>query len=605
MSKKIFMSKKTFVFLVSGLVVILGFSIALAAGPSLESGKNLTIPTGSTIIFSGSPIRYLDRTNYDGNAATATYATSAGTATSATSAGTANALAANGANCSAGYYPLGVDASGAAEGCTLAASGAVTGSGTANYVSKWTSSSAQGNGIIYDNGTNVGIGLTSSNYKFVVSDNVNGFAIQTSGTSPNAGIIRFGDNSGWKLHFGRSKESSAGAFNTGTTGVVMTIQDNGYVGIGTTAPNNLLGVYQLIDFNNTDFNTKLGYLAGNNIVTGAQYNTFVGNQAGTSASSGSTNAADANTAVGYLSFNNNTTGSSNSALGSRALNSNTTGYFNSGFGVSALEGNTTGNNNTAVGSSALASSQMTGSYDVAVGNSVLLGNSTGSYNSGFGASVLRSNSTGSSNTAIGYQSMTANLTGSNNTAVGYDSGRKDSSGSANETSSNSVYLGYDTRSSASGNTNEIVIGYSALGVGSNSVVLGNDSITTTMLKGNVGIGTGPSYKLHVAGNVGATSFVYTSDRSLKKNIKTLDSSLNKILQLRGVSFNWKKDNTPGIGLIAQEVEKVYPDLVSTGGDGIKAVQYGNLVAPLIEAIKEQQKKIDQLETRIAILEMSK
>lgn len=120
---------------------------------------------------------------------------------------------------------------------------------------------------------------------------------------------------------------------------------------------------------------------------------------------------------------------------------------------------------------------------------------------------------------------------------------------------------------------------------------------------NVGIGTTTpdTYKLRVAGQVAATGFIYDSDRNLKKNIKTLDHSLEKILALRGVSFTWRENDTNSIGVIAQEVEKVYPELVTTS-NGTKAVQYGNLVAPLIEAIKEQQARIEILERRISELE---
>jgi Chaperone of endosialidase len=128
-----------------------------------------------------------------------------------------------------------------------------------------------------------------------------------------------------------------------------------------------------------------------------------------------------------------------------------------------------------------------------------------------------------------------------------------------------------------------------------------------VFSGNVGIGTTNSsgtYKLEVNGAIGASAFSYTSDRSLKKNITTIESPLSKILKLRGVTFNWKKDNSPSVGLIAQEVEKVFPELV-TEGNGIKSVQYGNLVAPLIEAVKEQQKEIEGLNNRIKVLESNK
>lgn len=123
--------------------------------------------------------------------------------------------------------------------------------------------------------------------------------------------------------------------------------------------------------------------------------------------------------------------------------------------------------------------------------------------------------------------------------------------------------------------------------------------------GNVGIGAAsPTYKLQVAGNVGATAYFYTSDSRLKKDIVDLSpaASLANILRLQGVSFSWKSDNTPSVGLIAQDVERVYPELVHTDKTGIKSVEYGNLVGPLVEAIKAEQAEITALEARIAALE---
>ncbi len=121
--------------------------------------------------------------------------------------------------------------------------------------------------------------------------------------------------------------------------------------------------------------------------------------------------------------------------------------------------------------------------------------------------------------------------------------------------------------------------------------------------GNVGIGTiSPNEKLEVAGNVKAVAFLYSSDARLKENIQKIDSPLEKILKLNGVSFNWKNSGEKGIGLIAQNVEDVFPELVKTDNvSGIKSVGYGNLVAPLIEATKEQQKAIENLQKEIAVL----
>lgn len=105
------------------------------------------------------------------------------------------------------------------------------------------------------------------------------------------------------------------------------------------------------------------------------------------------------------------------------------------------------------------------------------------------------------------------------------------------------------------------------------------------------------------GDVIAKSFSNSSDLNLKKNIVPLSGQLEKISQLQGVSFDWKKDDKHNIGLIAQEVEKVYPDLVSTDKTtGLKSVQYGNLVAPLIEAVKELKTENNLLKVRLEKLE---
>lgn len=140
---------------------------------------------------------------------------------------------------------------------------------------------------------------------------------------------------------------------------------------------------------------------------------------------------------------------------------------------------------------------------------------------------------------------------------------------------------------------------------SGGLLLATSAATYGLLvqNGNVGIGLlTPGFKLEVAGSVGAGAFFYTSDRNLKKNVSPLNGSLSKILNLEGVSFTWKDTGAKSIGLVAQDVEKVYPELVHTNPQsGIKSVEYGNLVAPLIEAIKEQQKQIDALKAEIGAL----
>jgi hypothetical protein len=119
----------------------------------------------------------------------------------------------------------------------------------------------------------------------------------------------------------------------------------------------------------------------------------------------------------------------------------------------------------------------------------------------------------------------------------------------------------------------------------------------------VGIGTtNPTSKLHVIGGgnftgvVTATDFNSASDLSLKTNIQSISNPIDKILQINGVTFNWRESNKPSVGIIAQEIEKVFPELVN--GENPKTVNYNGLIGLLIEAIKEQQTEINNLKDKL-------
>lgn len=118
--------------------------------------------------------------------------------------------------------------------------------------------------------------------------------------------------------------------------------------------------------------------------------------------------------------------------------------------------------------------------------------------------------------------------------------------------------------------------------------------------GDIGIGVAsPGFKLDVNGTIRATADVVAySDIRVKENIKTIDNALNKVKNLRGVEYNRIDNTEKNIGVIAQEVEKILPEVVREDGEGMKSVAYGNITAILIEAIKEQQKQIDELKSII-------
>ena len=141
--------------------------------------------------------------------------------------------------------------------------------------------------------------------------------------------------------------------------------------------------------------------------------------------------------------------------------------------------------------------------------------------------------------------------------------------------------------------------------------LAQGNIVTTA---NVHIGGAgnPAQELQVTGDIVVTGNItayYSSDISLKDNIRPIESAIFKVKQIRGVTFDWNEKSNElqqekghDVGLIAQEVEKVLPEVVQIREDGIKAIQYEKVVPLLVEAIKEQQTTIESLESRIKLLE---
>jgi hypothetical protein len=125
-------------------------------------------------------------------------------------------------------------------------------------------------------------------------------------------------------------------------------------------------------------------------------------------------------------------------------------------------------------------------------------------------------------------------------------------------------------------------------------IYGTATIDTSVVVGS-GV-TITTNGINVVGVITATDFNSASDLSLKTNIQSISNPIDKILQINGVTFNWRENNKPSVGIIAQEIEKVFPELVN--GENPKTVNYNGLIGLLIEAIKEQQTEINNLKDKL-------
>ena len=177
-----------------------------------------------------------------------------------------------------------------------------------------------------------------------------------------------------------------------------------------------------------------------------------------------------NTAIGYSAMASNSDGEQNVAIGSEALLSNTTGDQNVAIGDDSLRANTTGEMNTAVGKNTLLSNT-TGSNNIAIGRLTLDSNTIGDRNVAIGNQTLGDNISGEHNIGLGYDALTNVQSGDGNIGIGYEAGNNITTGTG------SIMIGSVTRSSAVTSSNEIVIGYNTTGNGSNTVTIGNSSIT--------------------------------------------------------------------------------------------------------------------------------
>ncbi len=525
---------------------------------------------------------------------------------------------------------------------------------------------------------NTFIGNEAGEYNTIGDYNV--FIGHQSGNTDTASFNTF---IGYKTGF----NNLSGRYN-----VYLGYESGWYSGYGTTSDpsNNTFIGYQTGKYNQTgQFNTYIGYQAGYSQATSpwgsGNNNVYLGYKSGF----GNTSGYD-NIFLGSIAGQLNTSGHDNVFLGNTAGNGNLTGYYNVYIGSDAGKVATNANYNAFIGYQA-GLSTTTGGFNAMVGYEAGAANTTGVNNSYLGYSAGLT-STGTHNTYIGAESGYNSGAGDHNVYLGTSTGRE-ATGDYNvfigygagfsKAGSNKLCIAnsfswvddYSTRSLIYGEFDTKKLRFNAnVGVNvdnstfklyvlddvasnDNPAIWGQHNITPYYgigVKGSggyygvygeaTGVGSGTrfgvygyasggatNYAGYFVGNVTVTgTFTNPSDRNLKNNIIPLSGSLKKVLNLQGVTFEWKseselsglrkksnsdskeKDNNQfnfpkgtQIGVIAQDVEKVLPELVQTDGDGLKSVDYIKMVPVLIEAIKEQQKLIDKLTEEVEILKSKK
>jgi hypothetical protein len=304
-----------------------------------------------------------------------------------------------------------------------------------------------------------------------------------------------------------------------------------------------------------------------------------------------------NTAVGFFSLRTDTTGQFNTAIGAGTLLANTADE-NTATGAGALLSNTVANGNTANGAFALFSNT-TGIDNTAIGDRALFKNTTANGNTADGTFALFNNTTGADNTAIGDVALVASTTGLSNTAIGV------AALGSNTTGSNNIALGFDAGLNLTTGSNNIDIGNSGDAGESNVIRIGTQGTQAfTIIAGisNDMQGIGTPVIVTKDGYLG----VQGSSKRFKDDIKPTDKASEALLALRPVTFRYKKEIDPAgtsqFGLIAEEVEKVNPDLVVRDKQGKPyTVRYDQVNAMLLNEFLKEHRKVEKLEATVADL----
>jgi len=426
--------------------------------------------------------------------------------------------------------------------------------------------------------------------------------------------------------------NTTGGYNTGVGWGVLFFNIDGHdnTGVGDQVMNNGTGSYNtgvgswaMVGLNETatgSYNTATGY-AALELYTSGISNTAAGAYALQNDSSGSSN-----TAIGHAALLANSTASNNTAVGDTSLENNTTGGSNTASGAAALFSNTSGGSNTATGFNAL-DKNTTGSFNVASGRGALFSNTTASNNTATGYQALNLNTTGTNNSATGMQPLFKNKTGSNNTATGTfalqsNTGNNNTADGENAlehntTGLNNTAVGNGALVNNTSGGSNIALGASAglfVTTGSSNIDIGSSaaaesnttrigtSQTNVYIAGisGVTVASGVGVIVDSSGHLGTV----ISSARYKDNIRPMDRASESILALQPVTFRYKKEFDPKaiqqFGLVAEQVEKVDPDLVARDEQGKPySVRYEAVNAMLLNEFLKEHRKVEALEATVA------
>src|SRR5437870_571556 len=353
------------------------------------------------------------------------------------------------------------------------------------------------------------------------------------------------------------------------------------------------GQNALFSLTSGSFNVAAGFQALYSNTTG-NYNMAAGSHALFNNTAGSYNIAS-----GYQALYSNNTGDYNMAAGFQALFTNTTGSSNVATGSQALVTNTTGSDNTASGFQALYSNTI-GDHNMATGFQALFSNTTGNFNTANGTEALFFNTTGVDNTASGFQALSSNTTGSDNTANGLDALFHNTTGARN------IALGKAAGLNLTTGDDNIHIGNQGMMSDSGTIRIGvQGTQTATFIAGISGatVAGGVGVIIDTNGHLGT---VVSSER-FKDEIKPMAKASEAILALKPVTFRYKKEldakGIPQFGLVAEQVEKVNPDLVARDDQGKPyTVRYEAVNAMLLNEFLKEHRKVEEQEATIIRLQ---